>query len=62
MKTNTKFIVTQDQRVANKLISEGFRLITHMSGTYTFENKPTQHFNFSEDDTKKLVYTNMLSL
>lgn len=62
MKKTTKFITTKDEKIANKLISEGFKLITHMNGTYTFENKPIDHLNFASADIAKLVYTNILSL
>lgn len=62
MKNTTKFIVTQDKETANILISEGFRLVTEVNGTYTFENKPKLNFNFSNIDMKKMAYTNILSL
>lgn len=59
---NKKFIVTQDSETVAKLLSSGFQLVSQVNGTYTFINKVPQHFNFSEIDAKKLVYTNMLSL
>lgn len=57
-----KFIIVQDQPTVNKLIAAGFRIVSQVNGTYTFENIVPQHFNFSEIDKSKLAYTNMLSL
>ena len=54
MKNKSVFVVTKDKETANKLISEGLRLVTEINGTYTFENKPI--------DKKKMAYTNILSL
>ena len=59
---NKKFIIVQDESTANKLISSGFQLVTQVNGTYTFMNIIPQHFNFSEVDKSKLVYTNILSI
>lgn len=61
MNEKIKFIVTTDKETANKLIAEGFRLVTEVSGTYTFENKP-ENLAFASVDTKKVAYTNILSL
>jgi hypothetical protein len=61
MNKKTKFVITTDKETANKLIAEGFRLITEISGTYTFENKPG-NLVFDKVDSKKVAYTNMLSL
>ena len=59
---NKKFIIVQDEATAIKLIASGFQLISQLNNTYTFMNKVPQNFNFSEIDTKKLAYTNILSL
>lgn len=59
---NKKFIVTQDSETVAKLLSNGFQLVSQINGTYTFINQVPQHFNFSEIDKTKMVYTNMLSL
>lgn len=61
MNKKSNFIVTTDKETANKLIAEGFRLVTEISGTYTFENKPG-NLVFDKVDQKKLAYTNILSL
>ena len=61
MKDKSNFIVTTDKKTADKLISEGFRLIANTNGKFTFENKPLDHFTFSTDDLKNMVYTNILT-
>lgn len=62
MKKKSNFIVTQDKETANKLISEGFRLVTEINGTYTFENKPVDSMVFDKIDSKKMAYTNILTI
>ena len=59
---NQKFIIVQDEITANTLIDSGFQLISQINGTYTFMNLIPKHFNFSEVDVKKLVYTNTLAI
>lgn len=59
--TDAKFIVVQDTNIANKLISAGFQLVTHVNNTYTFVNVVPNHFNFDNINIKKLAYTNMLA-
>lgn len=61
MKNKTNFIVTTDKETADKLISEGFRLIADNNGKFTFENKPSEHFALSKDNSAKIVYTNILT-
>lgn len=58
---NTKFIILQDETIANKLLANGFQMISHANGIYTFMNVIPQHFNFEEIDIKKLVYTDKLT-
>ena len=57
---NQKFIIVQDVDTANKLILNGFQLVSTANDIYTFMNVIPQHFNFSEIDIKKLVYTDRL--
>lgn len=59
---NKNFIKTTDKETANKLIASGFKLVSMVHNVYTFINQPLKYFNFDEVDTKKLVYTNILSL
>ena len=56
-----KFIVVQDNYIADQLISNGFTLVSNMNGTYTFMNVVPNHFHFENIDIKKLVYTDMLT-
>lgn len=61
MNNKSNFIITQDKETANKLISEGFRLIAEINNTYTFENKPNTMV-FDNIDRTKLAFTNILGL
>ena len=58
---NMKFIIVQDENIAQKLISNGFQMISKTHDAYTFMNAIPQHFNFEDIDIKKLVYTNRLT-
>lgn len=62
MPQNKNFIVTQDKSVSNVLIAHGFRLLSNVSGTYTFINQAPEKFDFSSIDTKKLHFTNKISI
>lgn len=57
-----KFIIVQDEATANKLIANGFRLVSNLNNTYTFMNQIPQGFNFDEVNKSKLAYSNILSL
>nr|DAP04082.1 MAG TPA: hypothetical protein [Caudoviricetes sp.] len=57
-----KFIKTTDEKTANKLLSEGFKLISQIGNVYTFLNDVPENFNFDMVDEKKIVYDNKLSL
>ena len=59
---NKKFIITQNQKTANKMIANGFHLVSNVNGTYTFVNEPSKHFTFDEDDKKQVCYTNILHI
>lgn len=56
------FIKTTDEKTANQLIIEGFRLVSHVGNIYTFLNQLPKDFNFDTVDKKKIVYDNILSL
>ena len=56
------FIKTTDTETANKLISCGFQLISHVGNVYTFLNQPPNNLNFDEVDKKKMAYTNTLNV
>lgn len=56
------FITTTDVDIANKLISGGLQLLSQNGNVYTFLNQPPKNFNFDKIDTKKMVYTNVLSM
>ena len=54
-----KFVITQDEAIANQLLASGLRLLSNVSGTYTFVNDPTK-FNFEQFDKKTVCFTNNL--
>lgn len=62
MSQKKNFITTTDKETAEKLISEGFELVSQVGNTYTFLNQLPKNFTFDENDKRKVVYTNMLSI
>ena len=62
MSQKQNFIKTTDKETADKLIFEGFQLISENSGVYTFLNQPPKNFSFDKVDVKKTAYTNILSM
>ena len=59
---NKKFIITKDECVANKMLANKFKLVSAMSGIYTFVNQMPEKFSFDESDVKKVHFTNNLHL
>ena len=57
-----KFIKTTDEETANKLITYGVQLISHIGNIYTFLNEVPQNMTFESVDKTKIVYDNKLSL
>lgn len=57
-----KFIKTTDKPTADKLIAEGFKLISQVGNIYTFLNELPKNFNFDAVDKKMIVYDNILSI
>ena len=62
MSQKQNFITTTDKETADKLISVGFKLVSQSGNAYTFLNQPPKNFSFDEADTKKMAYTNILSM
>ena len=62
MSQKQNFIKTTDKETADKLISEGFELVSQSGNVYTFLNKPPKNFSFDKVDKKKMAYTNILSM
>lgn len=60
MPQSKKFIMTQDKSICDKLVANGFYLLSDVCGTYTLVNTGSVNFNFDEIDIKKLVYTDKL--
>ena len=59
---NKKFVITKDEAIANKMIAHQFKLVSAISGVYTFINKTPDKFSFDEFDVKKVHFTNNLHL
>lgn len=57
-----KFIKTMDKETADKLITGGFKLVSHVGSVYTFLNELPQNLNFESVDKTKIVYDNKISL
>lgn len=60
MPQSKKFIITRDESVSNTLIAHGFRLLSNVSGTYTFVNEQKENMNFANIDFSKVHFTNKL--
>lgn len=58
MKQN--FIKTTDKSTAEKMISEGFKLVSQVGQVYTFLNDMPENFHFENVDKKQIVYSNVL--
>lgn len=59
---NKKFIVTKDELIANKLMASNFKLISAISGVYTFMNEAPEKFSFDVFDVNKMHFTDKLHL
>ena len=60
MKQN--FIKTTDKSTAEKLLSEGLKLISQVGQVYTFLNDMPESFRFEEVDKKHIAYSNVLNV
>lgn len=58
MKNN--FVKTSDEKMADKLIENRFTFICKQNGIYTFINDGK--LLFSDDEKKKLIYTDILAI
>lgn len=55
-----KFIYCKDEELAKLLLSH-YKLIQKFNNTYVFENVPiNKHFDFSNIEKSKFIYTNKL--
>lgn len=55
------FIKTTDKSTAEKMISEGFKLVSQIGQVYTFLNDKPKSFHFDDVDKRHIAYTNVLS-
>ena len=58
---NKKFIIVKDKLTAEKLIADGFVLLSQIGGTYTFQNEQ-KTINFANIEKGKICYSDILSL
>lgn len=56
-----KFVITKDESIANKMIAYKFKLVSAISGVYTFINQSSEKFSFDEYDVKKVYFTDKLT-
>lgn len=59
MKNKAMFIKTKDTETSKKLQEEGFQLVDHTDGVWTFVNDPERQLTF---DNKKITYSNILCI
>ena len=62
MSQKQNFITTTDMETAEKLIAEGFQLVSTSGNAYIFLNQLPSNCNFNEVDKKKMAYTNILNI
>ena len=56
------FIKTTDKSTAEKMISEGFKLVSHIGQVYTFLNVAPNSLCFESIDKNHIAYSNVLSV
>lgn len=56
----TNFIKTSDKETANKLIANGYTLLTYDGGTYTFANDANN--KYAKEVSSKVVFTNAIAM
>ena len=57
---NKKFIYCKDEELSKSLLSH-YKLVVNFNNTYVFENVPiNKHFDFSNIEKSKFIYTNKL--
>lgn len=64
MENKELFIITEDKSIADKMINFGFNLIqNNIKGFYTFiNNADKKQIVFSEEEKKKIKYSNLLCM
>lgn len=65
MENKELFIITEDKSIADKMINFGFDLIqNNVKGFYTFINNANnkKQVVFSEEEKKKIKYSNLLCM
>lgn len=60
MKQN--FIKTTDKPTAEKMIAEGFKLVSQNGQVYTFLNDVPEGFHFDNINKNNIAYSNVLNI
>jgi len=55
-----KFIHCFSEELKNKLLKNGFKLLSKKNGFFIFENPPTLSFNFNQIDKKQFTFSNKM--
>lgn len=55
-----KFIHCFNQELKNKLLQNGYKLLSENNSFFIFENNPIIKFNFEEVDKKQFILTNKM--
>lgn len=53
-----KFVKTTDKAIADKMKKSGYVLVNEVNNIFTFVNSGT--LTFSDDEKKKVIYSNIL--
>jgi len=56
-----KFIHCFSEELKNKLLQNGFKLLSQNNSFFIFENSPTITFNFKQIDKKQFVFSNKMT-
>lgn len=59
---NKNFIMTTDKNTADKLVVEGFNLVTSRNGQYLFVNCPQKMSSAKNEIKNKVVFTNNMCM
>ena len=59
---NKNFIMTTDKNTADKLVAEGFNLVTYRNGQYLFVNCPQKMSSVKNEIKNKVVFTNNMCM
>jgi len=56
-----KFIHCFSEDLKNKLLHNGFKLLSKNNSFYIFENSPTLSFNFKQIEKEQFIFSNKMT-